>query len=102
MDKELLDLGASVNFILFTIYHALGLSKLEKINMKVQLDDHFIKIRKGVLEDLLIKVGDYIFLVNFVVLETQHITNPKNQIPTILGRSSCYIQCLNHFWEHYH
>ena len=34
----------------------------------------------GELEDVLIKVGDFIFPVDFVVLETQPVSNPKGQM----------------------
>jgi hypothetical protein len=55
---------------------------------------------KGLVEDVLIKIGDFIFPVDFVVLETQPVTNPKNQIPIILGRpflatSNALINCRN-------
>ena len=38
------------------------------------------------VEDVLIKVGNFIFLVDFVILETEPISNPKGQILVILGR----------------
>ena len=52
----------------------------------------------GELEDVLIKVGDFIFLVDFVVLKTQLVSNPKGQTPVILGRpflatSNALINC---------
>ena len=53
-----------------------------------------------IVEDVLIKVGDFVFPVDFVVLETQPVSNPKNQIPIILGRpflatSNALINCRN-------
>ena len=37
---------------------------------------------EGVLEDVLIKVGKFIFLVDFVVMDTKEDT----QVPLLLGR----------------
>ena len=84
MDKALLDLGASVNLLPFSVYQALGLGDLKTTNMTLQLADRSIKMPKGIIEDVLIKIGDFIFPVDFVVLETQPVSNPKNQIPIIL------------------
>ena len=100
VEKALLDLGASVNLLPFSVYQALGLGELKKTNMTLQLADRSIKMPKGIVEDVLIKVGDFVFPVDFVVLETQPVSNPKNQIPIILGRpflatSNALINCRN-------
>ena len=34
----------------------------------------------------MIKVGEFIFLVDFAVLETEGVMNPKNEIPVILSQ----------------
>ena len=100
VDKALLDLGASVNLLPFSVYQALGLGELQKTNVTLQLADRSVKIPKGIIEDVLIKVGDFVFPVDFVVLETEQVKNPKNQIPIILGRpflatSNALINCRN-------
>ncbi|XP_063941289.1 uncharacterized protein LOC135149492 [Daucus carota subsp. sativus] len=100
VDKALLDLGASVNLLPFSIYQALGLGDLKTANMTLQLADHSVKMPRGVIEDVLIKIGDFIFPVDFAVLETQPVSNPRNQIPIILGRpflatSNALINCRN-------
>ncbi|WOG92300.1 hypothetical protein DCAR_0311563 [Daucus carota subsp. sativus] len=71
VDKALLDLGASVNLLPFSVHQALGLGDLKSTNMTLQLADRSIKMPKGIIEDVLIKIGDFIFPVDFVVLETQ-------------------------------
>ena len=86
VDKTLLDLGASVNLLPFSVYQSLGLGELQKTNVTLQLADRYVKIPKEIIEYVLIKVGDFIFPVDFVVLETEPVRNPKNQIPIILGR----------------
>ncbi|XP_074373952.1 uncharacterized protein LOC141714326 [Apium graveolens] len=100
VDKALLDLGASVNLLPYYVYQELGLGELQKTNVTLQLADRSIKIPKGIIEDVLIKVGDFIFPVDFVVLETEPVKNPKNQIRIILGRtflatSNALINCRN-------
>ena len=57
-----------------------------------------MKIPKGEVEDVLIKVGEFIFSVNFVVLKTAPVKNPRGQIPIILGQpflatSNALINC---------
>ena len=52
------------------------------------------------VEDILIKVGNFIFPVDFIILETEPILNPKGHIPVILGRpflatANAEINCRN-------
>ncbi|XP_074355707.1 uncharacterized protein LOC141695354 [Apium graveolens] len=100
IDKALLDLGASVNLLPLSVYQALGLGELKNTNITLQLADHFVKTPKGIVEDVLIKIGDFVFPIDFVVLETKPVKNLKNQIPIILGRpflatSNALINCKN-------
>ena len=53
----------------------------------MQLVDRPVKIPKGEVEDVLIKVGEFIFPFDFVVLETAPVENPRGHIPMILGRA---------------
>ena len=52
----------------------------------MQFADRLVKIPKGEVEDVLIKIGEFIFLVDFVILKTALVENPRGQIPVILGR----------------
>ena len=36
---------------------------------------------------MLIKIGEFIFPIDFVVLETASVANPRGQIPAVLDRS---------------
>ena len=54
----------------------------------------------GIIENVLVKVGGFIYLVDFIVLETQPISNPKSQILIILGQpflptSNALMNCWN-------
>ena len=70
IDKTLLDLGASFNLLPYSVYQQLGLGVLNPTKCTLQLADRCVKVPMGELEDVLIKVGDFIFPVDFVVLET--------------------------------
>ncbi|KAJ8629808.1 hypothetical protein MRB53_023131 [Persea americana] len=100
IDKALLDLGVSVNLLPYSVYEELGLGDLKKTNVTLQLADASIRYPKGVVEDVLIKVGDFVFPVDFVVLDTEHTSGAEPKIPVILGRpflptSNALINCRN-------
>ncbi|KAL5559991.1 hypothetical protein UlMin_036202 [Ulmus minor] len=60
--------------------------QLKPTSMTLQLADRSVKIPRGVIEDVLIKVDKFYFPVDFIVLDTQPVENLKAQIPVILGR----------------
>ena len=45
-----------------------------------------IRYPKGLVKDVLIKVGDFVFPMDFVVLDTKQAPGTEPQIPVILGR----------------
>ena len=47
--------------------------------------DRSAKTPKREVDDMLIKVGVFIFLVDFIILETKPVRNPRGKIPVILG-----------------
>jgi hypothetical protein len=51
IEKELLDLGASVNLLPYSIYLQLGLGELKLTSMTLQLADRSVKIPRGIVED---------------------------------------------------
>ena len=71
----LCDLGASINLISLSIFRNLGLGDVKPTNMSLELADHSIKKPHGVLEDVLVKVDKFIFLVDFVVLDFEKIAS---------------------------
>ena len=54
--------------------------------MTLQLADRSVKIPRGIVEDVLIKVDAFYFPVDFVVLDTEPTLNASTQIHVILGR----------------
>ena len=100
VEKALLDLGASVNLLPYHVYLKLGLGEMKPTQMTLQLADRSVKIPRGVIEDVLIEVNKFIYPVDFVILDTQPVPDPENQIPVILGRpflatSNAIINCRN-------
>ena len=86
IDKSLLDLGASVNLLPYSVYKQLGLGELKPTNITLSLADRSVKIPKGIVEDVLVKVDKFYYPVDFVVLDTEPIENGPNHVPIILGR----------------
>ena len=100
IEQASLDSGASFNLLSYSIYEELGLGELKKTHVTLQLADASIRYPKGVVEDVLIKVGEFVFLVDFVVLDTKPPTETVAKIPIILGRpclatSNALINCRN-------
>ena len=58
-----------------------GLDKLSPTKVIVQLANWSVKIPKGEITNVLIRVGEFIYPVDFIVLETQPVSNPKSQTP---------------------
>ena len=86
IDKALLDLGASVNLLSYLVYKQLGLGELKPTNITLSLADRSVKIPKGIVEDVLVKVEKFYFPVDFVVLDTEPVAEGTNHVPIILGR----------------
>ena len=77
INRALLDLGASINLLPFSMYQQLGLGDLHPTRVTIQLADRSVKIPKGEIIDVLIRVGEFIYPINFIVLETQLVHNLK-------------------------
>ena len=83
IDKSLLDLGASVNLLPYSVYKQLCLGELKPTNITLSLADRSVKIPKGIVEDVLVKVDKFYYPVDFVVLDTEPIENGPNHVPII-------------------
>ena len=100
MEKALLDLGASVNLLPYSMYRQLGLGELKPTSITLSLVDRSIKIPKGTVEDVLIQVDKFYYPVDFVVLDIEPAAAGSNYVPIILGRpflatSNAIINCRN-------
>ena len=100
IDKSLLDLGASVNLMPYSVYKQLGLGELKPTNITLSLANRSVKIPKGMVEDVLVKIDKFYYPVDFVVLDTEPIASEPNHVPIILGRpflatANAIINCRN-------
>ncbi|RVW12855.1 hypothetical protein CK203_105711 [Vitis vinifera] len=100
VEKALLDLGASVNLLPYSIYKQLGLGELKATSITLSLADRSMKIPRGMIEDVLVHVDKFYYPVDFVVLDTDLVAKGTNYIPIILGRpflatSNAIINCRN-------
>ena len=86
INRALLDLGASVKLLPFTVYERLGLGELKPTKMILQLADRSTRLPIGMVKDVLIKVGEFLFPMDFVVLKTEGVLCIENEIPVILAR----------------
>ena len=87
LGHALVDLGASVNLLPYSVYVDLGLGELEPTNITLQLANRSVKIPKGIVNDVLMQVDKFYFPVDFVVLDTQPVVNQGTQFPVIFGRT---------------
>ena len=100
IDKALLDLGASVNLLPYSVYKQLGLGELNPINIILSLADRSVKIPNGKVEDVFVKVDKFYYPMDFVVLDMEPVAEGTNQVPIILGRPflatyNAIISCRN-------
>ena len=100
MGKALLDLRASVNLLPYLVYKQLGLGELKPTTITLSLADRSVKIPKGIVEDVLVKVHKFYYPVDFVVLDIEPVATGANYVPIILGRpllatSNAIINCRN-------
>lgn len=70
-NKPLCDLGASVNLIYFFICKKLELGEVKSTTVSLQLADKSIKHPRCLIEDVLVKVDNFILPVDFIVLDIE-------------------------------
>ncbi|XP_017970452.1 PREDICTED: uncharacterized protein LOC108660700 [Theobroma cacao] len=80
--KALSDLGASINLKHWSIFEKLGLGECKPTSVTLQLANRSFVYLRGIIEDVLVKVDKFIFLVDFIILDMEE----DRQILIILGR----------------
>ncbi|XP_070013596.1 uncharacterized protein [Nicotiana sylvestris] len=80
--ETLCDLGANINLMPVAIYKRLGIGRARPTSMLFQLADRTVKRPSGILDDVLIQVGKFVFPADFVILNCK----VDEEIPIILGR----------------
>ena len=80
--KALCDSDASINLMPLSVVQRLSLGELTPTAITLQMVDRSMAQPEGVLEDVLVKVGRFIFPVDFVIMKMEEDT----QVPLLLGR----------------
>ncbi|XP_058782998.1 uncharacterized protein LOC131657642 [Vicia villosa] len=80
--KAFIDLRAGVSLMSVSIYKNFGIGKGQDTRMTIQLADCPIKRPYGIVENVLVKIDKFVFLVDFMILEMPE----DEEIPHILGR----------------
>ncbi|XP_062104197.1 uncharacterized protein LOC133815361 [Humulus lupulus] len=78
----LCDLGASINLMLLSVFRRLGLGEARPTIVTLQLADRPVKHPRGIIEDVMVKVDNFIFLKDFIVFNVGEDEN----VPIIQGR----------------
>ena len=86
VEKALLDLGASVNLLPYSVYKQLGLGELKPTSITLSLANRSIKIPNGTMEDVLIQVDKFYYPIDFFVLHIEPVAVGTNYVPIILRR----------------
>ncbi|KAM2270608.1 hypothetical protein ACFXTI_038042 [Malus domestica] len=84
-EHAMLDLGASINVMPYSIYASMNLGELKNDGVIIQLADRSNAYPEGVLEDVLVQVDNLIFPADFYVLEMEDSPN-VTPLPILLGR----------------
>ena len=80
--KALCDSGASINLMPLSVVKRLSLGDLTPTTITLQMADRSMAQPEGILEYVLVKVGKFVFPVDFVVMQMEEDT----QVPLLLRR----------------
>ena len=80
--KALCDSGASINLMPYSIAKKLSLGEITPTTVTLQMADRTLVKPEGIIEDVLVKVGKFIFPADFIILDMEE----DSQVPLLLGR----------------
>ena len=66
----------------YSVAKRLNMGEIEPTTLSLQMTDRSMASPKGIIEDVLIKVGKFIFVVDFMVLDMEK----DEKVPLILKR----------------
>nr|KYP49910.1 hypothetical protein KK1_028301 [Cajanus cajan] len=84
-ENAMFDLGASINVMPLSIFKYLSLGPLQPTGVVIQLANRSVSHPTGLVEDVLVQVGELIFPVDFHVLDMEEGFS-HGSVPIILGR----------------
>ena len=80
--KALCDLGASINLMPLSMFKRLKLGKPKSTTINLQLTDRSYQHPRGIIENVLVKVGQFVLPADFVILDMEE----DDSVPIILGK----------------
>ena len=80
--KALCDSGSSINLMPLSVARKFSLGELTHTTVTLQMADRIMAKPEGVIKDVLVKVGKFIFPVDFIILDMEE----DSQVPLLLGR----------------
>ncbi|XP_042023042.1 uncharacterized protein LOC121770368 [Salvia splendens] len=85
VEHAMCDLGASINVLSYSIYKKLGEAKLVDTDVMIQLADRSCIHPEGILEDVIVKVNNFLYPADFFVIK---MTEPaaKESSRVLLGK----------------
>ncbi|XP_070049815.1 uncharacterized protein [Nicotiana tomentosiformis] len=78
--RALCDLGVSINLMPLSVFGQLGLGEPHPTTMILQLADRSLAHPEGVIEDVFVQMGSFIFPADFIILEYE----PDQEVSFIL------------------
>ncbi|GJV21943.1 putative reverse transcriptase domain-containing protein [Tanacetum coccineum] len=82
VSNAFVDLGASISVMPFSMFKRFGLGNRRPVNMVSEMEDRSMQSPKGIIENVLVKIHKFIFLIDFVILDIIEY----EKVPIILGR----------------
>ncbi|GKB34422.1 hypothetical protein Tco_0879364 [Tanacetum coccineum] len=82
MSNALDDLGACISVMPYSLFKRLRLGSLKPIKMTIETADRSMQSPKGIKENVLVKISNFMFPVDFIVLDIMEDEN----VPIILSR----------------
>ena len=82
IQKALCDSGVSINLMPLSVARRLSLGELTPTTVTLQMADRTMAKPEGVIEDVLVKVGKFVFPIDFIILDIEE----DSQVPLLLGR----------------
>lgn len=74
IDKSIIELGANVNLLWYTVYKQLGLGKLKPTPVILQLVGRSVHPKRAI-EGILMQIDNFYFSIGFIVINNATVTN---------------------------
>ena len=87
-----------MNLLPFSVFEQLGIGEIKPTRITLQLADRSLRGPKGIVEDVLVQVEQFVYPVDFIVLDTCPRVESPTQTPIIIKQplsatSNAIIQC---------